>query len=80
MMQTESARRAWEKRLDYLRQKAHDWHSNCPATLEDYDGDKLAYAEEMIEEFCDGYILTEAETRFVTARIREMVGIEGDEG
>ena len=79
-MQTESARRAWEKRLDYLRQKAHDWYSNSPVTLDDYDGDREAYAEEMTDGFCDGYILTEAETRFVTARIREMVGIEGGEG
>lgn len=66
----------WEQRLNYLRQKAHEWYSNCPITVEDYDGDKKAYAEEMIQEFSEGYILNEPEERFVRARIRELVGIE----
>ena len=79
-MQTESALRAWEKRLDYLRQAAHDWYSNCPVTVEDYGGNKEAYAADLIQDLSMGYILNEAEERFVTARIREMVGIEGDEG
>ena len=79
-MSRESAQRAWEQRLNYIRQAAHDWYSNSPVTLRDYDGDREAYAAELIEEFCDGYILTEAETRFVEARFREMVGIEEDAG
>jgi hypothetical protein len=76
MMQTEAAQAAWEKRLNYLSQAAGDWHNNCLATLATYDGNREAYAADMIEEFKTGYTLNEAEERFVTARFRELVGIE----
>lgn len=75
-MQTEAAQAAWEKRLNFLRQAAHDYYSNCTATIEDYDGDKERYATEMIDEFLAGYLLGEAEEGFVTALFGEMVGIE----
>jgi len=77
-MSRESAQRAWEQRLNYIRQAAHDYYSNSHVTVEDYDGDQVAYAEDLVREFSEGYILTEAELRFVTARLREMVGIEED--
>ena len=79
-MQTESALRAWEKRLDYLRQAAHDWYSNWPGTIEDYSGDKIALANDLIWRFSANYVLTREELRFVTERFREMVEIEEDEG
>jgi len=75
-MSREWAEKSWEQRLAYLRQAAHAWHSNSPVTVEDYDGDWEAYAGEMIDEFKTEYVLAEAETRYVTARIRGLVGIE----
>lgn len=76
MMQTENAQRAWEERLDYLRQRVQEFCGNSTVTIEDYDGDQETYAAEMIEGFSACYVLSIAEVRFVTVRMRELVGIE----